>query len=161
MDLSQVKQETLAIASSYKPERRFILAILQDVQRKYNYLPKESLVIVAEYVGVELTKVYSVATFYKALSLKPKGENIIKVCDGTACHVKGSMNLIQEVKDILGIEPGETSEDGKFSLETVGCVGACGLAPVVVINDEYHGNLTPASLREIINRYRGGENHGK
>lgn len=161
MDLSHVKEETLAIASNYKHEQRFILAILQDVQRKYNYLPKESLSIVAEYVGVELTKVYSVATFYKALSLKPKGENIIKVCDGTACHVKGSMNLIKELKDILGIEPGETSKDGKFSLETVGCVGACGLAPVAVINDEYHGNLTPASLREIIDQYRGGENHEK
>jgi len=158
---SQIAVETLEIAQKYRPEERFLLAILQDVQRYYNYLPKEAMETVAQYLDVPIVKVCAIATFYKAFSLKPKGKYIIKVCDGTACHIKGSVNLITEIKNILGIEPGETTADGLFSLETVNCVGACGLAPVAVIGEEYHGNLTPASLREILKKYQGGMENAK
>jgi len=154
VEQSQIAQRTLALAQQYQPEERHLLAILQDVQREFNYLPKEALTAVAAYLAIPPTTVYSVATFYKALSLKPKGKHIIKICDGTACHVKGSLNLIIEIKNLLGIAPGETTADGLFSLETVACVGACGLAPVVIIDDAYYGNLTPLALRQIIAQYR-------
>lgn len=158
---SQIIVEVTEIAQKYKPERRFLLAILQDVQRHYNYLPKEAIETVAVYLDVPLVKVFGLATFYKAFSLTPKGKHIIKVCDGTACHIKGSLNLIAEIKTIIGIEPGQTTADGLFSLETVACIGACGLAPVAVIGEEYHGNLTPSSLREIFGKYQGGMEDAK
>ncbi len=157
MDKIEIKNETREIARKYKSDKRFILAMLQDIQKKYNYLPKESMEVIAEYVRIPLNKIYSIATFYKAFSLKPKGKNIIKICNGTACHVKGAVNLIQEIKNILNIKPGETTEDKNFSLEIVNCIGACGLAPVAVINDEYYGNLTADSFRVIIESYRGGQ----
>jgi NADH-quinone oxidoreductase subunit E len=155
MDKLNIKNETIKIVQKYRPEKRFILAMLQDIQKQFNYLPKESMEITAEYADIPLNKVFSIATFYKAFSLKPKGKNIIKLCNGTACHVKGAVNLIQEVKNMLNIMPGETTEDKEFSLEIVNCIGACGLAPVAVINDEYYGNLTADSFREIIVSYRG------
>ena len=156
MNVESVIDETMKIAQKYKPEQRFLLAILQDIQKEYNYLPQEAMEKVSVYLDVPLVKVYAMATFYKAFSLTPKGKHIIKVCDGTACHITGSVDLIAEIKAILGIEPGQTTSDGLFSLETVACVGACGLAPVAVISEEYHGNLTPASLREILQKYQGG-----
>ncbi len=157
----KIRTESLEIAQKYQPKRRYLLAILQDIQKHYNYLPAEAMETVARYLSVPLVKVYGMATFYKAFSLTPKGKYIIKVCDGTACHIKGSVNLLDEVKMILGIEPGQTTDDGLFSLETVACIGACGLAPVAVINDEYHGNLTPASLRQILEQYQGGMKDAK
>jgi NADH-quinone oxidoreductase subunit E len=98
------------------------------------------------------------ATFYKALSLKPKGENIIKVCDGTACHIKSSIIILEEIEKALLIKPGETTEDGKFSLETVNCLGSCAIAPVMVVNEKYYGKVTPTMIREIIKEYRGDQN---
>lgn len=153
---SQIRNEAIAIARGYKPEKRFLLAILQDIQRHYNYLPKEAMEAVAEYLDVPIVKVCAIATFYKAFSLKPKGKYIIKVCDGTACHIKGSMNLLAEIKSILGLEPGETTADGLFSLETVNCIGSCALAPVIMINEEYYGKLTPAKLRAVLESYQEG-----
>jgi len=157
----EISKESLEIAQKYQPKRRYLLAILQDIQKHYNYLPAEAMETVARYLNVPLVKVYGMATFYKAFSLTPKGKYIIKVCDGTACHIKGSVNLLAEIEAILGIEPGQTTDDGLFSLETVACIGACGLAPVAVINDEYHGNLTPASLRQILEQYQGGMEDAK
>ena len=158
---SQIIAEVMEFAQKYKPERRYLLAILQDVQRHYNYLPQEAIETVSTYLNVPVVKVFGLATFYKAFSLTPKGKYIIKVCDGTACHIKGSVNLIAEIKTILGIEPGQTTADGLFSLETVACIGACGLAPVAVISDEYHGNLTPSLLREVLQKYQGGMEDAK
>jgi NADH-quinone oxidoreductase subunit E len=152
----QIQQEAEYIARHYAPERRFLLAILQDIQRHYKYLPEAAMEKVAEYLSVPVVKVYAMATFYKAFSLTPKGKYIIKVCDGTACHIAGSMDLLAEIKAILGLEPGETTADGLFSLETVACIGACGLAPVAVINEQYYGNLTPLTLRKILAGYQGG-----
>lgn len=139
-------------------EQRYTLAIMQDIQRKYNYIPREALETLAEYLEVPLAKLYGMATFYKALSLTPKGENIIKVCDGTACHVAGSMVVLSELEKMLGIKPGETTEDMKFSISTVNCIGACALAPVMMINEKYYGNLTPKMVQEILEKYRGEKN---
>ncbi len=116
------------------------------------------LIELSEYLDMPLSKLYSMATFYKALSLIPKGKNIIKVCDGTACHIRSSKSLLDEIEKTLGIKPGETTKDGKFSLETVNCLGSCAIAPVMVINDKYYGKLTPSMLREILKEY-GGENN--
>lgn len=149
---------TTRIMEKYPREQRFTLVILQDIQKEYNYIPKETLNMVSEYLGIPMSRLYSMATFYKALSLKPKGENIIKVCDGTACHIRSSQVLIDEIKRVLGIDPGETTEDGKFSLETVNCLGSCAIAPVMVVNEKYYGKVTPGLVRDIIDAH-GGTSH--
>ena len=137
------------LIEKYPKERRYALAVMQDLQREYNYIPREGLNALAKYLDCPLSGLYSMATFYKALSLTPKGKHIIKVCDGTACHIRGSVNLIDAVERELGIRPGETTADGEFSLELVNCLGACALAPVMVVDGKYHGNLTPESLPRI------------
>lgn len=142
---------------NYPKEQRYTLSILQDLQKEYNYIPKEKLIELSEYLDIPISKLYSMATFYKALSLKPKGKNIIKVCDGTACHIRSSQTLLDEIENTLGIKPGETTEDGKFSLETVNCLGSCAIAPVMVINDKYYGKLTSKMVREILNEYGGDD----
>lgn len=146
---------TKDIMKKYPSEQRYTLAILQDIQKHYNYIPRESLVMLGDYLQVPLSKLYSMATFYKALSLNPKGENIIKVCDGTACHIRSSQVIIDEIQKVLNIKPGETTQDGRFSLETVNCLGSCAIAPVMVINDKYYGKVTPAMVREILKEYGG------
>ena len=145
-----------ALIEAYPRDLRFALAVMQDMQRLYNYVPREGLEALAKYLDCPLSALYSMATFYKALSLKPKGKHIIKVCDGTACHIRGSMNIISAIERELGINPDETTEDGEFSLELVNCVGACALAPVIVLDDKYYGNLTPESLSGIIKSVREG-----
>lgn len=144
---------TEEILKRYPKDRRFLLAILQDIQRQYNYLPRVCLSMVRDYLGVPLSSLYSMATFYKAFSLKPKGRNIIKVCDGTACHLKLSQNLIDEIKKNLGIGPGETSGDGEYSLETVNCLGSCAVAPVMVVGDDFYGKVAPSAVRDILAGY--------
>lgn len=143
------------VIQKYPKEQRYTLAILQDIQRKYRYIPRESLESLAEYLETPVSRLYGMATFYKALSLTPKGENIITVCDGTACHVAGSMVVLDELEKILGIKPGGTTEDLKFSINTVNCIGCCAIAPVMMINDKYYGNLTPKMIKEILDEYRG------
>lgn len=143
------------IMKKYSKEQRFTLAILQDIQKRYNYIPREALENLAEYLKTPISRLYSMATFYKALSLTPKGENIITVCDGTACHVVGSTMILSEIENILGIKAGETTKDFKFSINTVNCIGCCAIAPVMLINDKYYGNLTPKMIHEILNEYRG------
>jgi len=146
---------TKEIMERYPRDKRYTLAILQDIQRCYSYIPRESLQMVEEYLRVPISKLYSMATFYKALSLKPKGEYIIKVCDGTACHIRSSNAILDEIKKILSIEPGGTTEDGKFSLETVNCLGSCAIAPVMVVNEKYYGKVTPAMVKGILEEYGG------
>lgn len=143
---------------NYPKEQRYTLSILQDLQKEYNYIPKEKLFELSEYLDIPISRLYSMATFYKALSLEPKGENIIKVCDGTACHIRSSQTLLDEIENTLGIKPGETTKDGKFSLETVNCLGSCAIAPVMVINEKYYGKLTSSMVREILKEYGGDDN---
>jgi NADH:ubiquinone oxidoreductase subunit E len=143
------------IYEKYPREERYTLAILQDIQKKFNYIPKEALSKLSQELNIPVSKLYSMATFYKAFSLEPKGENIIKVCDGTACHIRSSQIIIDEIKKILNIKPGETSDDGRFSLEIVNCLGSCAIAPVMVINEKYYSKVTPVKIRDILNELGG------
>jgi NADH:ubiquinone oxidoreductase subunit E len=146
------------IVNKYERDRKHILAMFQDIQREYNYIPREAMNVLSEQLDVPLCKLYGIATFYKSLSLRPKGRNIIKVCDGTACHIRSSQLIMDELEKLLGIKPGETSRDGEFTLETVNCLGSCAIAPVMVINETYYGKVTPAKLRDIINKCGGKDN---
>ncbi|MDD3364129.1 MAG: NAD(P)H-dependent oxidoreductase subunit E [Syntrophomonas sp.] len=151
----ETAEELQRIVNHYPGEKRYILAIMQDVQGEFKYLPKEGLEMIAAHVNVPLSRVYSMATFYKAFSLVPKGRINFKVCDGTACHIKGSNVLIDQIYQHLGIKPGETTADGEFSLETVNCIGACALAPALVANERVHPKVTSAGIIEIIKSYGG------
>lgn len=148
------------IIGEYPADQRFALAVMQDMQHEFNYIPEEGLSALAEHLGCPQAQLYSMATFYKALSLTPKGDHIIKVCNGTACHLRGSMNLATELKRDLGIEPGETTEDGKFSVELVNCLGSCALAPVMVVDGNYHNKLRVEQIPGIIESYASRQAEG-
>lgn len=147
-------EEIKEILAQYPQEKRYSLAIMQDMQRRFNYIPKEGMEALSEYLGIPLSSLYSMATFYKALALNPKGKHIIKLCDGTACHIRGANNLVGGVQSILGIGDGQTTEDGMFSLELVNCLGSCALAPVMVVDDVYYGKMTLEKLPELLDSYR-------
>lgn len=149
-------KKAIEIINKYPNEKRYTLAILQDVQKEFGFIQSEIMGVVSEYLSLPLSDIYSIATFYKALSLKAKGKNIIKVCNGTACHIRGSNKLMEEVTELLNISPGETTEDGLFSIEIVNCLGACALAPVMVINGKYYGSMTKEKAKTIIDEYKGG-----
>ena len=146
------------IVESYGCERSNLIAIMQDIQTEYNYLSEEVLCLVAEKLGVSTSKVYSVATFYENFSLEPKGKHIIKVCAGTACHVRKSGPIYDAIYDYLNLSgKKKTSEDGMFTLETVACLGACGLAPVMTIDGEVHAKMTPDAALELLENIRKEE----
>ncbi len=142
------------IIVKYGSDPSQIIAMLQDIQSAKRYLPEEDLRGLAAALEIPLTRVYRIATFFKAFSLEPKGEHIISVCVGTACHVRGSDRILDELERQLGIASGETSSDQKFSLETVNCLGACALGPVVVTDQEYHGDMTPGQVKKLMENYR-------
>jgi NADH-quinone oxidoreductase subunit E len=130
-----------------------LIGALQDIQRELNYLPEEALRLVSEKIGVPLSQVYSIATFYKTFSLEPRGRHVISVCVGTACHVRGSVQILEKLERDLGIETGGTTEDRRFSLEGVRCLGCCGLAPVIMIDGNFHGKLTQKDLGRVLAQY--------
>jgi len=134
-----------------------LIPLLQQLQSEFGWLSEETMKEVSAALGIPLHRVYSVATFYNVFSLKPKGRNSVRVCMGTACHVRGAAGVLVEVERCLGIQSGETSTDGRFSLETVNCLGACALGPIMVVNSEYKGNLTPSGVSELISGYAGKE----
>ena len=142
------------ITAKYGSDPSQIIAMLQDLQSAKRYLPEEDLRELAEALAIPLTRVFRVATFFKAFSLEPKGEHIINVCMGTACHVRGAERILNELERQLGIGRGETTADQKFSLETVNCLGACALGPVVVVDQEYHGDMTPGQVDKLMENYR-------
>jgi NADH:ubiquinone oxidoreductase subunit E len=141
------------IMARYQYRDAALIAILQDIQRRFNYLPQNLLRYVALRMNVPLTRVYSISTFYKAFSLKPRGKHLINVCLGTACHVRGGMKIMERLERELGIKNEETTYDEKFSLKSVRCVGCCGLAPVIMIDSEFHGNLTQEMIPKVLARY--------
>lgn len=147
-----------AILSKHNNNACNIIAILQDTQEVYRYLPKEIFSYLSEKLGVTSAKIYSVATFYENFSLKPKGKFVIKVCDGTACHVKKSIPVLEALrKDLKLSETKVTTDDLLFTLETVSCLGACGLAPAMVINGDVHPQMTPESALNLINEIKESE----
>lgn len=131
-----------------------IVEVLQDLQELHGYLPEEVLRRVSTSFGVPLIEVFRLASFYKAFSLKPRGRHLVTVCLGTACHVRGAPRTLDEVVAQLGVEPGETTEDRTFTVETVNCLGACALGPVVVVDGEYHDHMSPAKLRTLLGAIR-------
>jgi len=141
------------ILDRYQNDGSQLISILQDVQAEYKYLPKEALVKVSSKLNIPLTRVYSVATFFKSFSLEPRGKHTIHVCLGTACHVRGAVRVLEEVERELGVEKGHTSRDGKFTIETVNCMGACALGPIVEVDGEYNGQMRPDKVKAILKKY--------
>ena len=160
MDVPISIKEVTKILASYPNEKRHSLAILQDIQRKFGYVPKEALLAVSSYLDIKLSTLYSMATFFRALSLKPRGKHFIKICDGTACHIRGTPVLLDSLKRTLGIKPGETTEDGLFTLETVNCLGACAIAPVMVVDGKYYSKVKPDEVEGILKPYRSSVQKG-
>ena len=142
-----------SIVNKYDSNHDSLVSILQDVQSEYHYLPEDALRIVAERLDLPLVQVYGVATFFKAFSLEPRGRHLITVCLGTACHVRGGERLSEKLERDLCVEPGETTPDLKFTLETVNCLGCCALGPVVVIDGKYEGKMDSAKLDRVLKRY--------
>ena len=142
-----------AVIAECKGDKSLLMHVMQEAQEIYGYLPYEVQIMIAEGMDVPLEKVYGVSTFYAQFSLSPKGENNISVCLGTACYVKGSGDIYNALMEKLGIVGGECTPDGRFSLDACRCVGACGLAPVMMINDEVYGRLTVDDLDDILAKY--------
>jgi NADH-quinone oxidoreductase subunit E/NADP-reducing hydrogenase subunit HndA len=142
------------IVEKYEKKEKDLIPVLQETQKEYGYLPKEVLREIANWLPISFSQIYGVVTFYSQFHLEPRGENIIRVCMGTACHVRGASQVLEQIKEEIGIEDGETTDDLKFTLESVACIGACGLAPVIMVNDETHGRLTPEQIPEILAEYR-------
>ncbi len=145
--------ELRKVIAGLKDERGALMPVLQKAQGIYGYLPYEVQKIISEELNVPIEEVYGVVTFYSQFSLYPKGKYRISVCLGTACYVKGSGDVLEKIKSILNIESGQCTADGKFSLDACRCVGACGLAPVMMINDDVYGRLTPDKVQEILDKY--------
>ncbi|MDY6908147.1 MAG: NADH-quinone oxidoreductase subunit NuoE [Chloroflexota bacterium] len=141
------------IVERYTGEEGVLIQVLLDVQREYNWLPKEAIARISERMGIPITQVYRVASFYKAMSLTPVGRHVVSVCLGTACHVRGAPKVLDKVEEVLGLGPGETSEDMKFTLDTVNCLGCCALGPVMVVDGEYYGKLPVSKVSEILDNY--------
>ncbi len=135
-----------------------VIAILQDTQRKFRYLPEDVLEYISNRLGISVAKIYSIATFYENFSLKPKGKYVIRVCDGTACHVRKSVPILEALRSSLGLNDQKvTTGDLLFTVETVSCLGACGLAPVITVNDAVYPAMTPDSARKLLEELREAE----
>ncbi|MGC9373765.1 MAG: NADH-quinone oxidoreductase subunit NuoE [Bacteroidales bacterium] len=149
-DLNTIKQ----ICKSFNNEPKELINVLHKTQEHFGYLPAEVQEIVAQELNVPVAKVYGVVTFYSFFTMLPKGKHPISICTGTACYVRGAENVLQEFKRQLGIEVGETTEDGEFSLSCLRCVGACGLAPVVLVGDKTYGRVAPDGVKAILDEYK-------
>jgi NADH-quinone oxidoreductase subunit E len=150
MDLS-IKKQLDDILSNYTRDKSDLIPILQAAQVRFGYLPEEMMVGIARFLKIPPSAVYGVSTFYAQFKLTPTGRRTVKVCRGTACHVRGADRILQEIEKKLNIKPGETTEDSEYSLETVACIGACALAPTIVINEDVHGKMTTKKVRGIFN----------
>ena len=139
-----------AILKGRRSQPHQLIEVLQDVQQHYGYIFEESMKTISKELRVPLLDVYSVASFYKAFSLKPRGKNVITICKGTACHVRGASLILNQAASQLDVEPGEMTDDGLFTIEHVNCLGACALGPIVTDNEEYHHHMGPGKLRKLI-----------
>ena len=150
---AEIAAKTKEIVEPWKGKHGGLIPILQEIQHEFGYLPEEALVTVSKELKIPKADIYGVATFYAQFHLKPRGRHIIRVCRGTACHVRGSLKIMEKVKQILNVEENDTTEDLRFTLEPVACLGACGLAPVMMIDDDTHGRLTPDKVQSILDKY--------
>lgn len=151
------KEKIDQIISKFPEIKGNLIGILHEIQNEFRYLPEEELRYLAERINIPMTHIYSIANFYNRFSLTPKGEHEICICLGTACHVKGASGILQEAKRRLDIEEGETTEDLKFSLDVIRCIGACSLAPAVTVDEKTHRQVTPDELVEIINQLKSSD----
>jgi NADH-quinone oxidoreductase subunit E len=158
---NSVKKGSAPRAESAPGRRISVVGALQEIQRECGYLPRERLLALSRDAGIALARLYSVATFYHQFSLKPKGRNVVTVCTGTACHVRGCRALLEKLEEMLAIRGGETTPDGMFTLETVNCLGACALGPLISVNGKYYGKMTPSRLEAVMEGYRAGDNTRK
>lgn len=153
-EVSDPKHEALEkVIAKWKGMKGALIPVLQECQNIYGYLPKEAMEYISQELKVPFSEIYGVATFYAQFHLKPRGRNIVRVCLGTACHVRGGAKIFDRVQKELGIGDGETTEDLRYTIESVACIGACGLAPVIMVNDETHGRLTPDQIPAILAQY--------
>jgi len=136
--------------AQFRRDKGELISILQKVQEEFGYLPPEAMEEAGDYLGLSASTVYSVATFYAQFKLKPTGRKMVRVCRGTACHVRGGGRILREVEKLLGIKPGETSDDFEYSLETIACFGSCALAPVMVVDKNVYGRMTTAKVHQIL-----------
>lgn len=149
MDFQQIDQ----VLQKYEYRHADIISIMQDVQGLENYIPEEAIRYISEKMELNLARIYDIATFYKTFSLVPRGRHTIKVCCGTACHLSGAPQNIDQIKRTLGIEDGETTTDRQFSMETVNCLGACALAPVVVVGEDYYDTVNAGKMEKVLSSY--------
>jgi len=141
------------IEGEFSKDKENLIMILQAIQRRYNYLPKETLTYLSAKIGIPHSKIYEVATFYSTFSLEPRGRNIVSICLGTACHVRGAERVRERLHDAMGIGDGQTTADGRFTLESVRCIGCCSLGPVVKINEDMHGRIASDEVEQILGQY--------
>jgi NADH-quinone oxidoreductase subunit E len=149
-DVAQVDE----IVESYGKKPSSVILILQDIQTRFRYIPREAVRRLSEVLGIPEAQIYHISTFYKAFSLVPRGKHEVRVCLGTACHISGGKRIAEAFESELGVTRGNTTKDGNFTLETVNCVGACGLAPVAMVDEEVHGMIKPSRIAEILGRYK-------
>lgn len=142
------------IEEEFNNNKENVIMMLQAIQRKHNYLPQPALRYLSTKIGVPLSKIYGVATFYSTFSLEPRGRNIISICLGTACHVRGAERVHERIHETLNIADGETTKDKRFTLESVRCIGCCSLAPVVKINEDMHSRIASDKIQKILNQYK-------
>lgn len=159
MDLDY-KEIVDGVIKKYDGKKEAIIGILQDVQAQLRWLPSNVLSLISERLKISLSSIYSIATFYKSFHLKSRGENVVTVCMGTACHVRGAQKILDELKRTLDINEGETTKDSKFTLERVNCLGCCAIGPIVVVNEEYHGGMDSQKAKKLIENLEKGSNNG-
>lgn len=159
--MDEKMEKVKKVIDNYGRKATKLIPILQHVQEIYTYLPEDVMEYIARQLGITAGQVYGAATFYAHFTLEPKGKNVVKVCDGTACHVKKASDIISTIQSELGLSAKKhTSDDGLFTLEIVACLGACGLAPVVVVNDDVYGSMTKEKTVEVLNKYRNEVKNG-
>ena len=142
------------IIEKFKNEKGTIIGLMQDIHGEYRYLPEEVLLRVSAELDIPMAKLYTLATFYKSFRLEPVGKHHVRVCIGTACHVNGATKIVETLERELGVKSGQTTEDNQFTLETVNCLGACALGPLVLVDGEYHGKIDQGKLKKLLNKYR-------
>jgi NADH-quinone oxidoreductase subunit E len=154
MPQNENKAKVKEVIKKYRKDKSALIDILHDTQAAIGYLPREALDQISSGLDIPLSKVFSVVTFFKAFSLTPRGRHLINVCLGTACHVRGADRVVEQIEKELGIKTGENTADLRFTLETVNCVGACALGPIVVIGEDLHGEMTPEKVSEVLKNYK-------
>jgi NADH-quinone oxidoreductase subunit E len=154
MAVKKQKEVVKKVLQKHQHDKALLVDVLQDIQAEIGYLPREALQETSQGLGVPVSRVYSVATFFKAFSLTPRGRHLINVCLGTACHVRGSDKVLEQIEKELNIKAGGTTPDLKYTLETVNCVGSCALGPMVIVGEDYHGEMTPEAVGAVLKNYK-------